>query len=782
MPLWLQRQYSRRRQQHWQSCLANVAAQIECLEQRTLLTVPSLVAPIGLTPQPRPDFEWTAVENADHYDLWVNDVTAGTSGVIREMTVNGTTFTPTEDLVTGHEYIWTVRAVIGGVTQTWGTHRRFTVTVGAPTLLQPGGATSEVRPELQWTAVTGAVKYDLWVNNVTTGVTSIIRQTDLASMSFTPSEDLTVGHQYIWTVRGIDGNGVGGPWATHRKTTIVPAAPQILGPIGSTPSTRPVFSWTPVSGADRYDVWVNNLTTGEAGFIRDMNIGDTSFTPDFDIRPGDNLLWTVRGIAASGAGGFWATHRLFTPNQIEGVNRIASRDVPIAIPAVGGVTSQIDVRGLSNQLQDVNVSLEITHPNSGQLSVSLTGPGGTKIELVSVTGNPGANFTGTTLDDEASDSIADELPPFTGTFQPNQSLSVFDFTNPNGIWTLEINNTLSIEVGTLTSWSLEFTTDTLVLEAPTALTPVGQIIEQQPEFTWTEVAGADHYDIWVNNLTTGETEIIRNSNVADTTFVPDPGVLQNENRYIWTVRAIGANGLAGPFASHLIFSVDDHFTLPFEINSELSGSITAELNLAIPDGFGGTIQSQMDPQSFGSDLATVDGTVTLASDSMTDPTSIGILSSSLDFASQGAFPPGIPGSGNPADPADFAFTETILTIGGPVTTDVAIRDFIVGLTTAEGIGLSDGQFEATTQNWSVTEGFVDRQQNEDPPIRSSSNGSVMTNSAQGVADSSLVTNAETGVMTLTIPFRRVIDLTDFGFAAGSFLTVFGTIVAEYDPS
>lgn len=67
----------------------------------------------------------------------------------------------------------------------------------------------------------------------------------------------------------------------------------------------------------------------------------------------------------------------------------------------------------------------------------------------------GTNYSGTIFDDEANTSITAGTAPFTGRFRPMNPLNSYDFEQVKGTWTLEINDRVKANRGTLVSWSLE---------------------------------------------------------------------------------------------------------------------------------------------------------------------------------------------------------------------------------------------------------------------------------------------------------------------------------------
>ncbi len=123
------------------------------------------------------------------------------------------------------------------------------------------------------------------------------------------------------------------------------------------------------------------------------------------------------------------------------------------------VTSQIQVGGTGGMVSDVNVSVDIAHTYNADLIVTLISPTGTRVELFNGVGGSTNNFTNTTLDDEATVPIGAGAAPFTGVFQPQQSLSQFGGEDPHGTWTLEIQDIAFQDGGALKQWSLELVTN-----------------------------------------------------------------------------------------------------------------------------------------------------------------------------------------------------------------------------------------------------------------------------------------------------------------------------------
>ena len=143
--------------------------------------------------------------------------------------------------------------------------------------------------------------------------------------------------------------------------------------------------------------------------------------------------------------------------QLDLAQVTAVSDIHVDIPDMGRGTSSMGVsRQQGRTIADVNVSFDINHTYDGDLHAFLISPAGTRIELFRRVGGSNRNFVGTTLDDEAALKIssANAMPPYSGSFQPQQPLSRLDGESPNGIWTLEVNDEAGGDSGEIVRFQL----------------------------------------------------------------------------------------------------------------------------------------------------------------------------------------------------------------------------------------------------------------------------------------------------------------------------------------
>ncbi len=143
-------------------------------------------------------------------------------------------------------------------------------------------------------------------------------------------------------------------------------------------------------------------------------------------------------------------------------------NAPVSFPGAGaaipnnnltGVNSTVAVSGLGWRLQDVDVTVDITHPNAADIDLFLTSPSGRRIDLVTDVGGGNDDlFHGTTFDDQAGTPVADLPLPANGvaftTVVPEGALSAFLGEDPNGTWTLTAVDDSSGNIGRLNGWTL----------------------------------------------------------------------------------------------------------------------------------------------------------------------------------------------------------------------------------------------------------------------------------------------------------------------------------------
>jgi internalin A len=194
-------------------------------------------------------------------------------------------------------------------------------------------------------------------------------------------------------------------------------------------------------GADTYVLLVEEMNFGRVGNYA-MSVG----VDYFESNAGDDTAGRATPIAIPGFNNTGVTSYAGPGGAIAD---LTTQQFTLNVPA--GPTNQ--------KIRDVNVHLGITHTFDSNLQISLRSPAGTLIVLVANRGSSGDNFTGTILDDEAAAAIGAGTAPFSGAYRPENALSAFDNQSPGGNWVLTIADQVTLNLGTLNSWSLEFELD-----------------------------------------------------------------------------------------------------------------------------------------------------------------------------------------------------------------------------------------------------------------------------------------------------------------------------------
>lgn len=145
---------------------------------------------------------------------------------------------------------------------------------------------------------------------------------------------------------------------------------------------------------------------------------------------------------------------------------VNSRPMRIAPIRPTDIKSEIEVRGLTGNITECSVAVNITHSRTGDLKVWLRSPNGTGIQLVSNEGGRGDNFVDTVFSESSTSQIQNAGPPYTGVFQPAGNLNTLNGERPDGIWTLEITDGKWWGGGALNDWKLILETDVVEMSGP----------------------------------------------------------------------------------------------------------------------------------------------------------------------------------------------------------------------------------------------------------------------------------------------------------------------------
>lgn len=528
-----------------------------------------------------PVLEWSTVPGAVSYELWVGLIGDDANNPVISETTTLTSFSTIPNQVSlkyGQYRMWVRANFADGEKSEWAINV-FAVNASTTVLDTPAFDGIETRPTFSWEGVDEAIGYRIFVNNLTTGESGVIDEI-VTGTSYRPDDPLTLGRYRIWVRTVLIGN-YQSSWSAGEDHDISPVA---IGPVGAVIGEQQTFSWTPVAGAAAYQFYL----VGPGGVLaNESDITGTTFTPASPLPNGD-FRWWIRGYTADGRAGSWSEPAQFSTGGR--TNIFAPTFTAGSIPeftwaAVPGATSYeiyLSEAGSSGALYRAagisGTSFQSLPLNNGDYRVWVRS---TLADGSSVWGK-GVAFTVNELVSTVS----------TGPIQPTDSS--FD-TNPQFVWQrnddarryelylLNVNANLApaersvlvediqqtnhtvqnLPAGEWTWWvrtrdnnnvpgpwsnPATFTNDGRI-----PLLSTGANLTGLPQISWIAVTGAARYALQVDNLTTGESQIIREDNLADPFFfgtVPLPA-----GTYRAWARAISPDDVLGPWSLQSDFTV-----------------------------------------------------------------------------------------------------------------------------------------------------------------------------------------------------------------------------------
>ena len=456
----------------------------------TQLSAPTVTG--GNDAQGRPTLKWNAVTGAAKYEVYRARSRSGE--YIKYSTVTGTSYTNTSYIENGNTYYYKVRALdANGTAGAWSsivsvTYRAAsTGTLSAPTVT--GGNDAQGRPTLKWNAVTGAAKYEVYRARSKDG--DYIKYSTVTGTSYTNISYIENGNTYYYKVRALDANGTAGAWSsivsvTYKQTL---PAPTVTG--GNDAQGRPTLTWKAVTGAAKYEVYRARSKDGD--YIKYSTVTGTSYTNTSYIEDGNTYYYKVRALDANGTAGAWSSVVSVTYKQT------------LSAPTV---TSGNDAQG---------------RPTLTWNAVS----GAAKYEVYRAHSKDGDYIKYSTV---------------TGTSYTNTSY-------------IENGNTYYYKVralksdGTAGAWSSIVSVtyraaSTGTLSAPTVTG--GNDSQGRPTLKWNAVTGAAKYEVYRARSKDGTYS--KYSTTTGTAYT-NSSYLTSGATYYYKVRALDANGNAGPYSA-----------------------------------------------------------------------------------------------------------------------------------------------------------------------------------------------------------------------------------------
>jgi len=249
---------------------------------------------------------WSAVPGASAYDVWIDRPTSSTSQYLRNISVPGTSLA-VSDFDIGRYTVWVRARNTAGEFTGWSSGAVIDVNY-APATISVSAAGLSATATLSWSAVVGATQYDVWINNLTTGTSAAIRNTAVSGTSLELSSASPASYR-AW-VRARDLNGSSYVWSSQFDFEIGRTS-RMISPTGTGQPARPVFTWTTLAGATRYEIWLTDLSTGRQ-VLGDTNLPSNSYSSPQDLTSGTSYRVWIRAFDSAGTATVWSQPLTFT--------------------------------------------------------------------------------------------------------------------------------------------------------------------------------------------------------------------------------------------------------------------------------------------------------------------------------------------------------------------------------------------------------------------------------------------------------------------------------------
>jgi subtilisin-like proprotein convertase family protein len=179
-------------------------------------------------------------------------------------------------------------------------------------------------------------------------------------------------------------------------------------------------------GCNSIEEILASVTGPTAPVIASATGGDQQIILEFIESTTPDRLYPVEGYVADCAGA--SAESLFDP------------DVAEPIPDEGGISLQLDIQdfGPVSVLPMIEIDIDITHPRTRHLVITITSPEGTTLTLWNEGVGTGADLVGT----------------FPTTLTPVDDLAQIANEDLNGTWTLQVNDVIAGYEGALNSWGI----------------------------------------------------------------------------------------------------------------------------------------------------------------------------------------------------------------------------------------------------------------------------------------------------------------------------------------
>ncbi|MBO4927026.1 MAG: hypothetical protein J5379_02090 [Clostridiales bacterium] len=227
--------------------------------------------------------KWKAVSGFSNYNIYRSTSANGTYSYLASVTGGTTKYTDTT-AGSGKTYYYKVRPYFKANGKTiyagWSDAKKVTVLADTKLTAEPK---SGVTMKLSWTAVSGAQSYEIYRATSASGPYTYVKATTGTSTSDT---GLTAGTRYYYMIRAKRTVNGEVQYSKYASAVSVALATPTMESATFTSGKGVTLTWTKASGADRYNVYKYNTSTGKYDYVASVLGGTLTYT-DASGKKGD---------------------------------------------------------------------------------------------------------------------------------------------------------------------------------------------------------------------------------------------------------------------------------------------------------------------------------------------------------------------------------------------------------------------------------------------------------------------------------------------------------------
>ena len=240
-----------------------------------------------------PVISWSAVENAQYYEVWCKK---GENGSYAAFTSTGKLSLTHTEAKPGEVYFYKVRAVCGEIVSEYSNEVSVEVPenlVLAAPIVKATNVASSGKIKLTWNKIDGAEKYEVWRATSKNGKYTKLTTTSKTTITNTST---TAGKTYYYKVRAIAG-GVQSEFSAIVSRTC-DCARTVVKTTNIASTGKIKISWNKVDGAVKYEVY--RATSKNGKYTKLTTTTKTSVT-NSKTEPGVTYYYRVKAIASTSA-------------------------------------------------------------------------------------------------------------------------------------------------------------------------------------------------------------------------------------------------------------------------------------------------------------------------------------------------------------------------------------------------------------------------------------------------------------------------------------------------